>query len=224
MKKALLSLLLVTFSTIVAQENKINWLSIEEVEVLQKKEPRKVLIDVYTTWCPPCKKMMRETFTNNDVINYVNKNFYAVKFDAESGDDVTFKGSLYKNLGYNANARRKTAHQFSTEFLRVDSYPTIIYMDEQMNIITPIKGYQTPGQIELYLRLFAENIYQEFTSPELFSKYQTKVLEFQKNQESIPDSLIETKIQEINDLKTAVEEYQIKEFRKYQSNFKPTFQ
>ena len=65
MKKTLLILLLVTFSTVVAQsppdqpEHKINWLSIEEVEVLQQKEPRKVLMDVYTTWCGPCKMMMR---------------------------------------------------------------------------------------------------------------------------------------------------------------------
>ena len=55
MKKALLILLLVTFSNIVAQDDKINWLSIEEVEVLQQKEPRKVLMDVYTSWCGPCK-------------------------------------------------------------------------------------------------------------------------------------------------------------------------
>ena len=34
--------------------------------------------------------MMRNTFTNKDIINYVN-NIYAVKFDAESGEDVTFK-------------------------------------------------------------------------------------------------------------------------------------
>ena len=46
MKKALLILLLVTFSTIVAQDHKINWLSIEEVEVLQQKEPRKTRLPI----------------------------------------------------------------------------------------------------------------------------------------------------------------------------------
>ena len=166
MKKVLLILLLVTFSTIVAQDDKINWLSIEEVEVLQQKEPRKVLMDVYTTWCGPCKMMMRNTFTNKDVINYVNKNFYAVKFDAESGDDVTFKGTSYKNPSYNPNARRKSPHQFA-QALGISSYPTIIYMDEEMNIIAPIKGYQTPGQIELYLRLFAEIFKSQFLIPEI---------------------------------------------------------
>ena len=171
MKKILLILLLVTFSTLIAQDTKINWLSVEEVEVLQQKEPRKVLIDVYTTWCGPCKMMMRNTFTNKDVINYLNKNYYAVKFDAESAKDITFQGKLYQNPNYNPNARRKPPHQFS-QALGVSSYPTIIYMDEGLNIIAPIKGYQTPAQIELYLKLFAEENYEEIgASQESFSKY-----------------------------------------------------
>tara|TARA_Y100000589_G_scaffold320897_1_gene351327 strand:- start:457 stop:999 length:543 start_codon:yes stop_codon:yes gene_type:complete len=171
MKKALLILLLATFSTIVAQDHKINWLSIEEVEVLQQKEPRKVLMDVYTSWCGPCKMMMRNTFTNKDVINYINKNFYAIKFDAESGDDVTFKGTSFKNPSYNPNARRKSPHQFA-QALGISSYPTIIYMDEDMNIIAPIKGYQTPSQIELYLKLFGEENYQEIgATKESFKQY-----------------------------------------------------
>ena len=42
-------------TTVFAQVDKINWLTIEEVEILQQKNPRKVLMDVYTTWCGPCK-------------------------------------------------------------------------------------------------------------------------------------------------------------------------
>ena len=116
MKKALLILLLATFSTIVAQDHKINWLSIEEVEVLQQKEPRKVLMDVYTTWCGPCKMMMRNTFTNKDVINYVNKNFYAIKFDAESGEDVTFKGNFLQKPKLQPKCTKKITSPICTSF------------------------------------------------------------------------------------------------------------
>tara|TARA_B100001093_G_C26766147_1_gene987977 strand:+ start:541 stop:1080 length:540 start_codon:yes stop_codon:yes gene_type:complete len=171
MKKTLLILLLITFSTLVAQDTKINWLSIEEVEVLQQKESRKVLIDVYTTWCGPCKMMMRNTFTNKNVIEYVNTHFYAIKFDAEGGKDVSFKGTTYTNPNYVSGVGRKGQHQFA-QALGVNSYPTILYMNENMEVIAPIKGYQSPNQIELYLKLFGENKYLEIESQEDFKEFQ----------------------------------------------------
>jgi len=47
-------------------------------------------------------------------------------------------------------------------------------MDEKMDVIAPIKGYQTPDKIELYLKLFGENIYLEVQSQEDFQKFQTE--------------------------------------------------
>ena len=55
-----------------AQGAEINWMSVDELEAAQAKEPRKVMIDVYTKWCGPCKMMMRNTFTSPDVIAYLN--------------------------------------------------------------------------------------------------------------------------------------------------------
>ena len=173
--KHLFSLLIITISLsagVFAQGDKINWMTVEQVEVLQKKEPRKVFMDVYTTWCGPCKMMMKNTFSNKNVIDYVNANFYAIKFDAESGKDVNFKGNTYTNPSFVPGKQgRKGQHQFA-QALGVNSYPTIIYMDEEMNVIAPIKGYQTPDKIELYLKLFAEENYQEIgASQESFQKY-----------------------------------------------------
>ena len=172
--KKLLSLLIILISfsaTVFAQSDKIHWRTIEEVEALQKKEPRKVFIDVYTTWCGPCKMMMKNTFSNKNVIKYVNANYYAVKFDAESGKDVTFKGNSYRNPGYNPYGRgRNSQHQFA-QALGVSSYPTVIYMDEELNIIAPIKGYQDPAGIELFLKYFNDT---ETPSPEGFGEFQSK--------------------------------------------------
>jgi len=173
MKNLIYSLLILSYfsASSFAQSNQIQWHSIEEVEALQMKEARKVLMDVYTTWCGPCKLMMKNTFSNKNVIEYINKHYYAVKFDAESGKDVTFKGNVYSNPDYNPNAYRKASHQLAQAF-NVNSYPTVIYMDENMEVIAPIKGYLKPDQIELYLKLFAENIYLEVKSKDDFQKFQ----------------------------------------------------
>ena len=173
--KKIFFLLIITLglsTQIFAQKNAIAWKTVEEVEALQQKEPRKVLMDVYTTWCGPCKMMMKNTFTNANVIDYINANYYAIKFNAESGKEITFKGNVYSNPGFNPNARgRNSQHQFA-DALSISSYPTIIYLDEQLNVIAPIKGYKTPQQIELYLKLFAEDNYQEIgATKESFQNY-----------------------------------------------------
>ncbi len=175
--KKIVSLVFLLFTismSVFAQQNTINWKSVNELQELQKKEPRKVLMDVYTTWCGPCKMMMKNTFGHPAVINYINKHYYAVKFDAEGGNDIIFKGNTYTNEGYVAGKQgRKSQHQFA-QALGVNSYPTVIYMDENLDVIAPIKGYLTPNQIELYLRLFAENTYKEVDSQEAFKEYQQK--------------------------------------------------
>ena len=157
----------------VAQTATVNWMTVDEVAKAQKKEPRKVLIDVYTTWCGPCKMMDANTFTNKDVVDYINKNYYAVKFNAESEEAVTFKGQTFTNPNFNPNARgRNGVHQF-TQALRVSAYPTIVYLDEELNMIAPIKGYQTPPQIELYLKFFHSDAYKTVESQEDWEAYQS---------------------------------------------------
>ncbi|GAL73053.1 thioredoxin family protein [Jejuia pallidilutea] len=65
------------------------------------------MMDVYTVWCGPCKMLDKNTFRNPDVIDYVNKNYYAVKFNGEGNDVVSYKDNSYANPGYN-EARAKT--------------------------------------------------------------------------------------------------------------------
>lgn len=155
-----------------SQSPKVNWMTIEEAVAAQKKEPRKILIDVYTTWCGPCKMMDSNTFTNQDVVSFINKNFYAVKFNAESGAEVEFKGTKYNNPDYDPNARgRNGVHEFSRA-LRVSAYPTIVYLDESLEMIAPIKGYQSPQQIELYLKFFSSNSYKSVTTQEEWEAWQ----------------------------------------------------
>lgn len=173
MRTFLLSLGLLFSVHLFAQDPTINWMTIEEAVEAQKKEPRKILIDVYTTWCGPCKMMDANTFTNKDVIAFINKHYYAVKFNAESPDEVKFKGQTYTNANYDPKARgRNGVHDFSRA-MRVSAYPTIVYLDEELNMIAPIKGYQNPSQIELYLKFFQSNAYKTVQTQEEWEAYQS---------------------------------------------------
>jgi len=147
-------------------------MSLEDAVEAQNKEPRKIIMDMYTTWCGPCKLLDKNTFQNKDVTTYINKNYYAVKFNAEGNTDVTFKEKKYSNPNFDASKKgRNSQHEFAG-LLGVQAYPTIVFLDENGGLIAPIPGYKTPNQLEIYLKLFASNKYKDVTTKELWEQYQ----------------------------------------------------
>jgi len=153
---------------------KIKWYTIEEALKLNASVPRKILMDVYTDWCGFCKKMDAETFDHPVIARYINKNFYPVKFDAESSAPVKFGEHTYTNTG--SGGLRKTTHQFATA-LGVTGYPTIVYFTDDLKLIAPVGGFYRPEQIEPLLHYIVEEKYQSIS----FEEYQkTFVSELKK--------------------------------------------
>ena len=102
MKKIILLLSIFSLgllNTVIAQEGAVKWYTFEEAVALNKKEPRKIFIDVYTDWCGWCKKMDETTFSKPEIAKILNKDYYAVKFDAESLDTINFAGTRFVNEG-----------------------------------------------------------------------------------------------------------------------------
>ncbi|MDW5287926.1 thioredoxin family protein [Formosa sp. PL04] len=170
-KKGLL-LMVLMFSIGIINAQEIKWISFNEALELQKKTPKKIMIDAYTNWCGPCKMLDKNTFQNKDVAEYVNANYYAVKFNAEGNESVTFQGVTYGNPNYNESKKnqRNSAHEL-TIALGVNAYPTIVFLDEDAQVITPVRGYQTPQQLEVYLKLFYTNKYKELDNQEVVNAY-----------------------------------------------------
>ena len=117
-----------------------------------KKEPRKLVIDVYTDWCGWCKKMDKDTFTDPKVVAMVNKHFYAVKLDAEGKEPITLHGQTFN---YNSKYR---SHELAVALLNGQmSYPTTVYLDEEMKMLSPVPGYLDANNFYKILRYFGEN-------------------------------------------------------------------
>lgn len=155
-KNLILSIIsLCSFSA--AAQTEINWMTWKDVETAQKQKPRKVYVDTYTDWCGWCKKMDASTFTHPEVVKYINENFYAVKFDAETKENISFNGKQYKYVpsggrGYNELAAELLNGQLS--------YPTSVYLDEKLNVIFPAPGYQDAKMFESVIHYVNSNSYK----------------------------------------------------------------
>ncbi|MFD0837341.1 thioredoxin family protein [Mariniflexile aquimaris] len=172
MKKLGLLLVLTLLTAVEGFSQEINWVSLEKAIELQKKTPKKIMMDVYTNWCGPCKMLDKNTFRNADVVKYVNANYYAVKFNAEGNEKVNYKGKSYTNPGYKPELvnSRNSAHELS-RLLQIQAYPTIVFLDEKGDVIAPIRGYQSPPQLELYLKMFRADEHKTLDTQEKFNSY-----------------------------------------------------
>jgi thioredoxin-related protein len=172
--KLLLTGIIFLFSIAATTAQEIKWMTMNEALAAQKKQPKKILMDAYTTWCGPCRLMDEKTFTNKDVVNYVNQHFYAVKFNAEGTEEVMYQDFNYTNPNYDSNRKGRNSQHFFADALKINGYPSLVFFDEQSNVIAPIMGYRTPEQLEIFLKMIAKNDYKVLTTADAWTKYESK--------------------------------------------------
>lgn len=135
----------------------VEWLTIEEAQERSKTEPRKIFVKVVTDWCTWCKKMDKSTFKKDKIAEYLNTNYYPVKFDAEQREDLVYDGKVYKYI----KMGKKGYHEFAQSILKgMLSFPSIVFIDEEFEVIQPIEGYRGPKEFSMIISYFAGEYYK----------------------------------------------------------------
>lgn len=137
----------------------VHWYTFGEAVELQKKTPKPIMVDVYTSWCGPCKMMSTNTFGNEIIAKYLNEHFYPVKFNAETRDSVAFNGVVFKNN--NPPETKRPVHDFAVSILDGKlSYPSVVFLDTDIKRIYTSVGYYQAKQFEPLLNFFGGGIYK----------------------------------------------------------------
>lgn len=171
--KQLLLFLLLSISPFLAAQ-KINWMSMDEALAAQKETPKKIIMDVYTVWCGPCKLMDKNTFSNKDVIDYINEHYYAVKFNAEGTEEITFEDFTYTNPNYQEGRKGRNATHFFADALKLSGYPSLVFFEDNGSLIQAVPGYKTPKELEIFLKMIKTNDYLDITTAQKWEAYQKK--------------------------------------------------
>lgn len=95
-------------------------------EALQiaKKENKLIFLDIYATWCGPCKKLKARTFSNKEVGSFYNNNFINVALDGElkEGEMLMQKHALR-------------------------SFPSLLFIDGNGKVVGQTAGYHSPSEL-----------------------------------------------------------------------------
>jgi thioredoxin-related protein len=137
-------------------ESAIKWMTWDEAVKANAKAPRKIFIDFYTDWCGWCKRMDATTFSDPAVADFVNKNFYPVKFNAEQKEDVVFMGTTFKWQP----GGRSGVHMLAYELLdgRL-GYPSYVYLTPKYERILISPGFKEVPAFQKELKFVSEDHY-----------------------------------------------------------------
>jgi thioredoxin-related protein len=110
--------------------------------------------------------MEKETYGNEKVASYINENYYAVKFNAETKDSVELAGKKY---GFNAVYK---ANELAVYLLYGQmGYPTTVLLSAIDAQPAPLSGYLKPAELEPPLKFFGEGIYKTTQFPDYMKSF-----------------------------------------------------
>ncbi|NJI76174.1 thioredoxin family protein [Sphingobacterium kitahiroshimense] len=131
MKKILLFLLILPFAVIgqekgITFEHGLNWSQIKEKA---KKENKFIFVDLFTTWCGPCKYMSASVFSQTKVGDFFNSKFVNTKIQM----DKTDKDSEEVKAWY------EEAERFGKDY-KIAAYPTFLIFNPQGELVHRMVG------------------------------------------------------------------------------------
>lgn len=98
----------------------VKWYPIDSGLKIAQQNKQMVVADFYTDWCGWCKRLDETTYKDKQVLSALNKNFVAVKANAEDGG----------------------AGQAAAQKLGIAGFPSIVFMQSNGNPVYTVVGYR----------------------------------------------------------------------------------
>ncbi len=129
LRKITFTLALILSLTQLTAQVKFHDVSTDELRKIAIAEKKLVFIDIYATWCPPCRQMDKTVFSRADVGEFMSKNFVSAKYDID------------KPTG------REIANKYG-----VKSIPTYLIFDTEGNLVDGMQGAMPHEDFVGYLK------------------------------------------------------------------------
>ena len=159
----LLMLILLIVSLVYAKtESPLNWITFTQAESLSLTTNKYILVNIYKPTCRWCRKMERITYSDPNVIAFINENFLPVKLNIIGKGEVKFNGV-------------KIPERELALAMKIRGTPTTVFMDSVKAVVVKVPGYVPPNQFIYLLKYVSSKWYEELSFEDFYKS--EKVLE-----------------------------------------------
>jgi len=115
-----------------------------------KKQDKQVLIFFHMTYCGACKKMIRLSLNNPEIIKQIDKDFIYLDLNINHDDNIIykdFKGSIHKFARY----------------LNIHFYPSTIFIGRDNEVKFHLKGYRDKEKFSTVIQYVSTKSYKKMS-------------------------------------------------------------
>ncbi|MDO6439678.1 thioredoxin family protein [Cyclobacterium sp. 1_MG-2023] len=150
MKKTLTiwAILCMLFSIGKVNGQAMSWTSIENLKDSLRSNPKPIMVFIHTDWCKYCKMQENITFQKPKVASSLSTNFYCIKINAESKEELVFLGRKYKpgkSGDYHTLAKMLGSKNGRLLF------PTTVFFAPLSQSFERLQGLQTAKDLERFI-------------------------------------------------------------------------
>ncbi len=161
-------LLLCTLYSFSQSKNKaqepLKWISFAEAKEAFGKEQRPILINFFDSKNDSCQMMIDSVYSDPVVISYLNQSFYAVNFDVNTQDEVTFfDGQVYK-------PQEKGSHGLVQKLIPNVKLPGVLFFNREANG-TAYNNYIDKHRMLGFLLYYSEDAYKSTDWTDFYDEY-----------------------------------------------------
>lgn len=149
-------------------KKEVKWYGMQEALELNKKNPKKIFVHLEESSCVSCRVMDSTSYRHPVIADFLNNNFYPVRFNVESRDTIDILNQKLVNFG--------KYHQLAEAALQNKmEFPAVLFFNERNELIMNVPQYMNAKFLEAVLHYFKADMFKEKQFNDFYKNFSGKI-------------------------------------------------
>ena len=130
----------------------VNWIRLENLSDSLILKPKPVFVFIHAPWCGYCRMMEHNVFSDQELSNQLNSDYYCISLDAEMPDTLSYGGIDYPP---EPQPNGKLINSLAKKIGAVDgklNFPTCVFLDAKLIVQAQYTSYLKKSDLQHVLK------------------------------------------------------------------------